>query len=212
LTPGAEVPVALALIQHELAKYPRDFVRKTLGAVFLCGSVKSYGHAAGGLVFMSGIYLIGRGLDRLAEARRQFVLTLHHEFSSLTLVRGGFPEESWRAFLPQGFQYPPGREAVLAALNTVDDAEALAEANAQGFVNTYGETSLENDFNTYAELVFGEPDKMASFAASHERMRGKLKVFLAFHETLDPSFAELFAADGLARAAGLSAEAPGKRM
>ena len=74
-----------------------------------------------------------------------------------------------------------GNELVRVDASGIDLAAAFEfsrETNQklldEGFVYNYGKTNPENDFNTYAELLFTDPQKFKSFANSSSLVRKKL--------------------------------------
>ncbi len=60
----------------------------------------------------------------------------------------------------------------------------------KGFMDTYGETSVENDFNEYAGMIFTYPQKFKKIMDKYPRVRGKFLVWLEFYHNIDPIFTE----------------------
>ena len=69
----------------------------------------------------------------------------------------------------------------------MDENEAVYE---DGFMNTYGQTDFENDFNEYSAMIFTYPEKFKQIMARHPRVRGKFLVWLKFYQEIDPIFTE----------------------
>jgi len=60
----------------------------------------------------------------------------------------------------------------------------------KGFMNSYGQTNFENDFNEYAAMVFAYPEKFKQIMNQYPRVRCKFLVFLDFYQKIDPIFTE----------------------
>lgn len=111
--------------------------------------------------------------------------TIHHELSSVLIRDRKFPVKKWRAALPAGVVYDdtidkevkaikPGRDLVLANNNLLN----------RGFLSSYGRTNCINDVNTYAELLFVEPDKLKNYRKNTAH-KTKYTLLVIFYEILD---------------------------
>ena len=49
------------------------------------------------------------------------------------------------------------------------------EVKHQGFINNYAKTNPENDFNTYAEILFAEPEKIRMLSEAYPLIKTKLQ-------------------------------------
>lgn len=68
----------------------------------------------------------------------------------------------------------------------------LAPDYENGFLSKYAETSVENDFNTYAEFVFAKPDELIKLAEHAPLIAKKLRLFIDAYSTLSPEMASIF--------------------
>lgn len=77
-------------------------------------------------------------------------------------------------------------------------ANGLAEPDpSSGFLTTYGATNPENDFNTYAEKVFADVERLKSMARGQDLIKRKLRFVLEIYEHIDPRLNKYFVAAGL---------------
>ena len=81
--------------------------------------------------------------------------------------------------------------------SSLDGTEADFE---KGFMNSYGQTDFENDFNEYSAMIFTYPEKFEQIMARYPRVRGKFLVWLKFYQEIDPIFTEEYLFGPRARA------------
>jgi hypothetical protein len=144
------------------------------------------------------IYLVnnGRKSDHLAIA------AFHHEFSSLLLTKHTIVLNSWIRCNPYNFRYLTGinRDEIFKVYNTTtlvgteDDYE-------NGFIDSYGQTNFENDFNEYAAMIFTHPQKFKKIMNRYPRVRGKFLIFQNFYYKINPIFTEEYLLGGKQTAA-----------
>lgn len=65
-----------------------------------------------------------------------------------------------------------------------------------GFMNSYGQTNFENDFNEYSAMIFTCPRKFRKIMDQYPRVRGKFEVWLKFYQEIDPIFTESYLFSG----------------
>jgi hypothetical protein len=175
-------------IATSLALYPPGFIAKLCRAIFICGNLRCEGVSAGGTYGPAWIILSANpvfGPGGIYETAR---LGVHHEFSSLVLARFPALVPRWMATLPVGWQ---GIESTRDAL-----LQAGGEGH-DGFLSSYGATSVENDFNTYAETVFGDPAKLVELARKSRIVRQKATLLLGVYVSLDERLTAIFRSFGL---------------
>lgn len=195
------VAPALKLVIEALSVYPPGFVRETMGPLFLCGALQVGTDPVGGLTYLSAIYVVAPDLDD--AGMRIFVRdTVHHEFSTLALSKGTLDEAAWQKADPAGFAYAieTDKNAKLDATRLHDDPSDLPALYAAGFMSRYAEASIRNDFNTYADAVFGHPADLIALMARYPRIQRKVQLFEAAYVALDPGFRDYFARVGLDQA------------
>ena len=186
---------ALRALERALEAYPPEFLEQRGPRVLIAGELYLLDFQIGGTVqppdwvLLASNYLFAEAGS--GHLRRSF----HHEYSSVLMADVPFPEEAWRGLLPDGFAFPDNDAERLAATQVyADDLTAFHE---QGFVSDYGASSLENDINTYAELLMDDPDGLAELALAHVRVREKVALIRGYYEALHPDFAQRFDATAL---------------
>lgn len=179
---------ALDGVAQSLALYPTGLYARFCQAVFLCGSLRFGGVRAGGTFGPAWIILAadpGVGVGGIRETAR---LGVHHEFSSLVLPRVRGLATRWAALLPAGWRPV---QSVSDALGHSGEADG-----SDGFLSAYATTSVENDFNTYAETIFGDPTRLLTLAARFEVVRRKTSLLLGAYVSLDARLRATFGALG----------------
>jgi len=69
---------------------------------------------------------------------------------------------------------------------------ANSELLEQGLLTYYSQTTPENDYNTYVEIVFSEPVLMSKFCSSYERIQLKYEFIKAFYLKISLGFQPVF--------------------
>lgn len=196
-----DVYSALRGVDLALSLYPPDLVNRHLAAIFIAGELDINGVRAAGTYLYAWIYISAAG--DLADLGPAYIAeTVHHELSSLLFLAGDFPTARWTALNPADFAYLPSPEAVLEAAGTHLDPAMAETWHRDGFVSDYGLSSLENDFNTFAEMALGRPDDLRALAGRHPRIADKLTVLIDFYTGLDPQMGRYFETVGLDTVAG----------
>lgn len=190
-TPATPVDVAPALdgIAESLGRYPPGFYARFCRAIFVCGTLY-FGDVRGGGTYGPAWIILAAdpsvGAGGIRETAR---LGVHHEFSSLVLPRVPWIEPRWAALLPPGWRPTVRTDDALRRTGPKDGSD--------GFLSPYAATSAENDFNTYAETVFGDPDRLVGLAARFPLVRQKAALLLGAYVALDPRMIATFRSLGL---------------
>jgi hypothetical protein len=197
----AEMPyilTALKGIRTALSKYPKSLVQRFLKAVFIAGVIKSYDVEIGGSYYNSWIYLSAKQKYESSGAGL-YALNTHHELSSLFLNGADFPASKWKSVNAPSFKYLANPVDVVhaASLNSRQNPENTDFWYKGGFVDDYGMSSLNNDFNMYAELAMSDPQKLKQLARKYPRIKSKTKIFVEFYTSLDPELGDYLKSVGL---------------
>ena len=202
-----DVLPALRAVSAALSVYPTDFIRQhagsEVGPIFLVRSIWVNGSEVGGMFMAGAIYVPARGMD--ASASVTFAEdTVHHEFALVGLYAGPSPKAAWAAANAPGFAYQTDHdaEAVRVAGHRPDATDTSDGVHDAGFMIKYAESSLEEDWQTYAEQAFGHPEALVALVKRFPRVKAKTKIFIDHYGTLDPAFAAYFARTGLEAAVG----------
>ena len=197
--PARDLPAALASLRTALSVYPDGFLRQMLHRVAVAGDITVLGEPAGGLFHGDMVAISYFNVGDPASAAFDSD-TLHHELSSIVRAHATFNVSAWTAANPPNFHYLDfdSYKNVLADPGSVDGSEAL---HRDGFVALYGTTSLDNDWNTYAEKVFGHGQEFGREIRNFPAMQAKTRQLMDIYLSFDPAFAAYFQQTGLAFAA-----------
>ena len=120
------------------------------------------------------------------DGRHADAVGFHHEFSSVLLKarEGRFPVQAWRKLAPPSFRYM-FEESSHRNLAT-DKQLTIGDFNTyeKGFVCEYGELTLEDDVNTYAQYLMAKPHMLLEIAATHPLVLKKAMLLDQFYSHL----------------------------
>ncbi len=197
LTQG-DLVAALHSLSVAAAVYPDGFLDRVLKRAVLAGRIRMWDSDVGGFFVGNTVAINDQGVSGQDGALFS-ADTFHHELSSIVRDQVLFNVSEWTANNPPGFNYP-SLAAYKALLAKPPSVEGDAGLHAQGFVAAYGTTSLDNDWNTYAEKVFGHGPAFVTEIRDYPRMRAKTRQLLDVYSKLDPGFAVYFQQSGLSQA------------
>jgi hypothetical protein len=187
------VPAALEGIEDALSVYPPWFVSRLVRAIFIAGELQFNTERAGGFTGPAWILIAAPDSSGPSGIRLNAVESLHHELSSFVLQKANAMPE-WAALAPVDWVFTTTSEAALS--HGTDPDPALDT----GFLSAYGATTAENDFNTYAEKMFTEPERLVRLACEHAIVRKKLLFVLQTYVNLDGRMEKTFRELGIDRA------------
>lgn len=199
--PGMPVQDRLRrVLRDEISRYPAG----TLGVVdtVIIGSTLAHNGRSVGASYMMGLVFIAAGeQDAGAATDAHVVRAFHHEVSSLLLHghRAKFNEAEFRAALPEGFVYRDDRPGAdpEAPLDPEEDTPSL-ELLHEGFLLPWATRNMEQDFNSYAEVLLQRPGLLLETFAPESRVGRKAQVVRDFYVAIDRRFEGLFAPAGAA--------------
>ena len=164
----------------ELKKYPADILKRHLSTIYLFSSLSFYGVQYGGTSLDSSIYLTG-GSKSEGYSDTYFATLLHHEMSSIFYRAYQFPKEAWSSINPANFHYAESDSQVLEAIAKGDEPSNEERLYREGFLSKYGHSTLENDFNSYAEMAFTHPQQLRSLSEKYPSVRQKAELTKNFY-------------------------------
>ena len=185
---------SLTGVEDALIAYPAGFVSSQIDAIFVAGNMFFDGMQAGGTYNHTWI-IVASTTDPTGESNYNSALYgVHHELSSFIYHKSFAIARFWGDLMPKNWQAK------------VTDKEALARSYQpidydNGFLNNYATTSVENDFNTYAEFVFARPDELIELAKTYPLVAKKLRLFIDAYATQSPSMKKLFRESPLSQVA-----------
>ena len=171
----------------ELKKYPADILKRDLSTIYLFSRLGFYGVQYGGTSLDSSIYLTG-GSKSEGYSDAYFASLLHHEMSSILYRVYQFPKEAWSSINPVEFHYAESDSQVLEAIAKTKKLTIKKRLYREGFLSKYGHSTLENDFNLYAEMAFTHPQQLRSLSEKYPRVRQKAKLTKNFYIGISKNF------------------------
>jgi hypothetical protein len=181
----------LKVVQKALLKYPPALIKKHLKNLYIGGPYQENDALITGMYEGNKIYLFynhkfGNNSSLFLEQ------TFHHEFSSILIQNYDFPAFEWLKLNPKDFKYIINPVKIDAYMNSIDSYEADEAALKEGLVSRYGKVNAENDINTYAELVFTQPEEMKMFIKKYPVVMKKYQMLKQFYLSISPEFKTVF--------------------
>ncbi|MCP3875140.1 MAG: hypothetical protein GY699_18550, partial [Desulfobacteraceae bacterium] len=171
--------------------YPIQIIKRYLSAIHFAKEIEDRGFLCSGSYdpFKRVVYLVDDGENN----DKQAIHTFHHEFSSLLLKSHTLLLNPWFDQNPEDFVYlyKLKRDEILKTYNSSSLIGTEIDYK-KGFLNTYGQTNFENDFNEYSAMIFTYPEKFKKIMNQYPRVRGKFLVWLEFYHKIDPIFTEAY--------------------
>lgn len=178
-------------LQMALKKYSPAFIKNYLHDIRLTSTLDVQGIAAAGSfsTTTSSIFLaVNSSLD--AYGATYYADTFHHELSSLFVYKGPFPVKQWNALLPAGFHYQRNFYGHCPCYE--QSKHTMSEWHQLGFMSDYGATRLDNDVNTYAEVLFEHPDNMKTLMSRYPAIRNKARLLAQAYVDQAPHMRSFF--------------------
>ncbi len=197
--PAATEQPSLDALASAITRYPSGFIDKLVQRIALAGQITLWNTQVGGFFAANTIALNAH--DVTTPGGQTFLAdSFHHELSSIVRNQTLFNVSDWTAANPPNFAYATTAvyKSILTQRPSVEGNDTL---HTQGFVSLYGTTSLDNDWNTYAERVFGHPRDFAAQITHFPKMALKTRQLLDIYTKMDPRFEAFFLATGLRQAA-----------
>jgi hypothetical protein len=181
---------ALDGIEPSLAQYPPGFVAKLIKSIFICGRMTIQGEPAGGTYGPAWVVLAAPVDIRAAGITLTSRVGVHHELSSFVYYRGN-NSEVWQKTVPPDWAFPTS-----VAEQLKSNPAHLPPAET-GFLNAYGATAPENDFNVYAEKMMTEMETVMRLARRVPLIARKATLVRQSYAAIDPRMDAVFSALGM---------------
>jgi len=181
---------ALVELDRALGEYPKDLLGRVLDRILIVGNLTISGLRVGGTYqFTNGktSIIIATDYDFSTENKTFVRRAFHHELSSILITKYPFPKEQWLSFWPDDIRLPTVYKDVLQYSQQYASTKDIETLYEKGFVSDYGLAGVENDINTYAELLLDAPTQMAMLANRSTIIRKKLHILLLFYSELHPA-------------------------
>ncbi len=180
----------LPILSRELKKYPANIIRHNLSTIFLFERLSFYGVPYGGTSLGRDLFLTGGDRNK-GYNDSYFSSLLHHEMSSVFFRAYHFPKETWSATNPPETFYVKSDQQILKTIANKNNLAVNENFYEQGFLAEYGYSTLENDFNLYAEMAFTQPEKLKELAEKYPRVRQKADLMKNFYLGISKDFSSV---------------------
>lgn len=186
-----EIERSLAVVGRCFSKYPEGLIAKHLKKVYVVKSLEFFGTSYGGTYAANTVFLSNKGEDR-GYTDEYIEKVFHAEFSSILYGKYAqhFDTKAWQAANDRNVEYGSGG---MLALKTGKSSEVfLSTYHKVGFLNQYAQSSVENDFNSFAKNLFVPTKEFWNLTEEYNRLNQKLELILAFYQAIDPQFSREF--------------------
>ena len=171
---------SLAGVEDALNAYPAGFVSSKIDAIFISGEMTFNGMPAGGAYKHSWIIVASTTNPSGEPNYNSALYGIHHELSSFVYHENPVTARVWASLMPENWQVKDNYIEALA----INESQPIDYKN--GFLNSYAQTSVENDFNTYAEFVFARADELVELAQTFPLVAKKLRLFIDAYAKQSP--------------------------
>lgn len=188
-TPASKIgqKVFASLLPQILAQYPKPLINDHIDTLYLLKTLRFFDTSYGGTAIGNDLFLTWDEEEQ--DYKPAYITSLfHHELSSLFFANQNFPEQDWKKINPDHFLYLKNDKEILKPISDKRETIISESLYQQGFLNQYATTTLENDFNIYAEFLFGHPEKLKALAKKHRKIRQKLDLIKAYYLKLSTEF------------------------
>lgn len=184
--PSTDEDTCVAALQAELNHYPARMIESNLKNVFIGQRFTFYGLQYGGTNSSDSLYLALPNWHDRNQAFRFLGRAFHHEFSSILLRNQSskFPYADWQKALPVGFAYRG--DGTQALREGTSSTRYEAAYNERGFLAEYSTSSLEEDFNLYAEAILSGDAAFWKLYENYPSVAAKADLVITFYASLDP--------------------------
>lgn len=184
----------LYVIDLSMGLYPKDILHSDLDAVNIGGQIQTereqftsgFFQPASQDIYLFPLVADALNLDSDSDVRHTF----HHEFSSILMRKYRFDMIGFMAYNGTDSEYWFDQAKIMNSTHVGYYADSkLLE---QGLLTYYSQTSPENDYNTYAEIIFSEPKIMSDYCSTYKRIEHKYEHMKAFYLKISADFQPVF--------------------
>lgn len=158
-------------------RYPKKVIKEYLHGIYLLSDLRCDKLNMGGTCSDKNIYVTVYSYT----STQWLIQALHHEFSSVLWRHNKHVMSATEIGCISGYAgYEP--DSLLKCLSHGLDCRKESDALLkEGFLNVYGKTNIENDFNIYSEYLFTNHSHLMELAERYPLVQKKVKLFKAFY-------------------------------
>lgn len=179
-------PGVLESLAIDLRRYPPEFLSNHVSTIYIFRHLSIAGQPYGGTTnsSKSAIYIHKDWLGDIGAYRE--AMGLHHELSSLLLQspQAKTLRQRWEAVNPEAFSYQFGVSSWRNIAAGTTDLIGSPSSYEAGFLCGYGQTTWEDDINTYAQYLIAKPRLSERLAAKYSRVDAKLRLLRDFYRNI----------------------------
>ncbi|WP_027000103.1 hypothetical protein [Eisenibacter elegans] len=188
----AEVARTIRVVEQALDKYPAEMLKRHLGKVYVCEYLAFYGQTFGGTNSRTNVYLSNGGVKK-GYTDHCIEQLFHAEFSSILLRNHPqfWDEKGWLMAKDPQTAYGKG-SGVEAIRDGVSSTTFSPEWHKRGFLYQYANSSIENDFNSFAKQIFCPEAKFWQVVEAYPYLAQKNTLAIAFYQKIHPQFTHTY--------------------
>jgi len=179
------------ILPQVLSQYPPEVFKTHIETIKLSKILSFYSTRYGGSTVDKIIYLTDDGRD---NGFSDFFIrqTFHHEFSSVLMKSRDFPTQKWLDANSPEVKYETNFENFLKSISKDRDLVGNDYFYQRGMMSKYSYSTLENDFNLFAQTVFNEPERMKDLIRQYLIIKRKYEILKEFYLSISPEFSTTF--------------------
>ena len=194
-----EIGRARRIILKAFSKYPSQIIQESIKKVYIVKNLFIFKNVpVGGTSSKDCIYIaINTGSDEQLER------IFHHEFSTLLLNKHFiyFDKKSWSLINPVEFNYlgvnswdKSKEDGGIKAIRSNRSSQNYGDiANFEsGFLNQYSKSSIENDFNEFASVLFMNYSELQEPLKKYRRLSEKRSLVIKFYHEISNEMTEQY--------------------
>lgn len=183
LRPSSEEKLeeSLILLPGILDKYPKTVLDETLRRIWFYDDLLVDGVDFAGTYGENEVFISISDLQSIG-------LTIHHEISTLLLMKYPFDITGWVNSSSEKVPYQLSFESSTKDYSLLGNEELFTE----GYLSQYSTKDPENDFNMYAETIFSNPEVMEKLVNTYPKIKERYEHVKKFYLSIDSEFQPVF--------------------
>ena len=185
-----EIERSKKIVLSALDKYPAKVLKENLEKLYVLKSMNFFGVDFGATYVEDRVYMANSGID-MGYSDIIIEKEFHHEFSSILFINYYylFKESDWRQINPADFVYFDEETGGAGAIKEEKASEEFdPKMHEVGFLYEYAQSTLENDFNSFAENIFVNDGSFFELVEGYEKLSLKLDLIVDFYSSINPEF------------------------
>ncbi|MCC6230929.1 MAG: hypothetical protein IT432_17090 [Phycisphaerales bacterium] len=181
------------VVEKALSMYPPGFLASQLRGVIVENTIAYDSQSCNGTYIFDLVFIAAGAYPENGKRQDDYTTrAVHHEISSVLLNkhRGLFDEARFRSANPPGFVYADEGGPKLGS-SPVNTSPEMPEMK-YGFLANYARQNLEQDFNSFAEVMLWEPGILLEPELSEMPIGRKARAVRDFYVAIDTRFASIF--------------------